>query len=173
MVIFSRDVFTFSWGILLVFTIKRIISITCYLKEVQELLKSPRCRVLVKSRWPVIFTGCSRKCYRLFHWNIYRNYPTNARLFKGEMTLRLWENIAFPFQPILWRYLAHVIASKMYHLLKQSSLFLLTHPSKRCPPCFLPIPPVARGNWHPRVENDRFGSQPKRQKSGGEWKSMK
>ena len=32
---------------------------------------------------------------------IFTDYPTNVRLFKGEITLRLWENIAFPLQLIL------------------------------------------------------------------------
>ena len=31
-----------------------------------------------------------------FHWNIYGNFPTNVRLFKGEIPFRLWEKLLSP-----------------------------------------------------------------------------
>ena len=85
--------------------------------------------------------------------------------WKGEIPLCFWENIAFPFQPMLWRYLADVTALKIHNLLKQSSLFLPIHPKTMS--TMFPVhstsgqgkPPIIHWetftNWHPHMENNR------------------
>ena len=49
-------------------------------------------------------------------------------LNRGEIPLCLWEDIAFPFKPMLWRFPADVTALKIHNLLKQSSLFFSNSP---------------------------------------------